>query len=104
MAELVYALVLGTSTARFKVQSLLAHQNMKIKIKSKRSKVVLSVLVDKKFIEKKIYDKLNELKEKVQLKGFRPGKVPPKVIKDQFGKAIYGEVIDGILKIFHKGN
>ncbi len=72
---------------------------MKIKIKSKKGlKVVLSVLVDKKFIEKKIYDKLNELKEKVQLKGFRPGKVPPKVIKDQFGKAIYGEVIDGILK------
>ena len=43
-------------------------------------------------------EKLNELKTKVNLKGFRPGKVPPKVIKDQFGKAIYGEVVDTILK------
>ena len=33
-------------------------------------------------------DKLIELKDKVQLKGFRPGKVPPQVIKNQFGKAI----------------
>ncbi len=72
---------------------------MKVQIKSKKGlKVVLSVLVDKKSIEKKIDIKLNEVKDKVQLKGFRPGKVPPKVIKDQFGKAIYGEVIDGILK------
>ena len=43
-------------------------------------------------------DKLIELKDKVQLKGFRPGKVPPQVIKNQFGKAIYGEVIDVLLK------
>ena len=44
-------------------------------------------------------DKLIELKDKVQLKGFRPGKkVPPQVIKNQFGKAIYGEVIDTLLK------
>ena len=43
-------------------------------------------------------EKLNELQNKIHLKGFRPGKVPPKVIKNQFGKAIYGEVIDGILK------
>ena len=34
----------------------------------------------------------------MSLKGFRPGKVPPAVIKSQFGKAIYGEVIDKILK------
>ena len=40
-------------------------------------------------------DKLIELKDKVQLKGFRPGKVPPQVIKNQL-KAIYGEVIDGL--------
>ena len=32
------------------------------------------------------------------LKGFRPGKVPPKVIKSQFGKSIYGEVVDKILR------
>ncbi len=72
---------------------------MKVKVTSKKGlKANLSVLVDKKIIQKKLDEKLDELKDKVQLKGFRPGKVPPKVIKEQFGKAIYGEVIDGILK------
>ncbi len=72
---------------------------MKVKINSKKGlKISLSVLVDKKTIQKKLDEKLLELQSKVQLKGFRPGKVPPNVIKNQFGKAIYGEVIDGILK------
>ena len=72
---------------------------MKVKITSKKGlKVNLSVLVDKKTIQNKLSQKLDELKDKVQLKGFRPGKVPKEVIKSQFGKAIYGEVLDGILK------
>tara|TARA_B100000579_G_scaffold426385_1_gene433518 strand:+ start:7926 stop:9287 length:1362 start_codon:yes stop_codon:yes gene_type:complete len=72
---------------------------MKVKINSKKGlKTSFSVLVDKGTIQKKMDEKLNELQGKVQLKGFRPGKVPAKVIKSQFGKAIYGEVIDGILK------
>ncbi len=72
---------------------------MKVKVNSKKAfKTVLSVLVDKKTIQKKLDDKLAELQNKVQLKGFRPGKVPVNIIKNQFGKAVYGEVIDGILK------
>jgi len=72
---------------------------MKVKVTSKKGlKASLSVIVDKGIIQKKLDEKLNELQTKVQLKGFRPGKVPQKVIKDQFGKVIYGEVIDGILK------
>jgi len=72
---------------------------MRVKVTSKKGlKASLSVIVDKATIQKKFDEKLNELQTKVQLKGFRPGKVPQKVIKDQFGKAIYGEVIDGILK------
>ncbi len=72
---------------------------MKVKINSKKGlKTSLSVLVDKKTIQQKMDEKLIELQNKVQLKGFRPGKVPPKIIQKQFGKAIYGEVIDGILK------
>jgi trigger factor len=43
-------------------------------------------------------DKLNELQKEVALKGFRPGKVPSAVIKSQFGKSIYGEVVDKILR------
>ena len=72
---------------------------MKVRVNSRKGlKASLSVLVDKKTIQKKLDEKLLELKKKVHLKGFRPGKVPPNVIKNQFGKAIYGEVIDGILK------
>ena len=72
---------------------------MKIKITSKKGlKTNLSIFVDKETIQKKLDEKLLELQGKVNLKGFRPGKVPPTVIKNQFGKAIYGEVIDNLLK------
>ena len=72
---------------------------MKVKINSKKGlKTSLSVLVDKKTIEKKLEGKLSELQSKADLKGFRPGKVPLAVIKDRFGKALYGEVVDNVLK------
>ncbi len=72
---------------------------MKVEIKSKNGlRTVLSVIVDKKSIQLKIEKKLGELQKEVTLKGFRPGKVPPAVIKSQFGKSIYGEVVDKILR------
>ena len=72
---------------------------MKIEIKSKKGlRTILSVIVDKKSIQKKMDEKLVELQKEVSLKGFRPGKVPSAVIKSQFGKSIYGEVVDKILR------
>ena len=72
---------------------------MKVEIKSKKGlRTILSVIVDKKNIQLKMDEKLIELKKEVTLKGFRPGKVPPNVIKSQFGKSIYGEVVDKILR------
>jgi trigger factor len=72
---------------------------MKIEVKSKKGlRTILSVVIDKKSIQLKMDEKLNELKKEVTLKGFRPGKVPPNVIKSQFGKSIYGEVVDKILR------
>ncbi|MDC0903629.1 trigger factor [Pelagibacteraceae bacterium] len=72
---------------------------MKIEVQSKKGlRTILSIIVDKKIIQKKMDEKLNELQKEVSLKGFRPGKVPPAVIKSQFGKSIYGEVIDKILR------
>ena len=58
----------------------------------------LSVIVDKKTIQLKMNERLLELQKEVALKGFRPGKVPPSVIKSQFGKSVYGEVIDKVLR------
>ena len=43
-------------------------------------------------------ERLKELQKEVALKGFRPGKVPTEVIKSQFGKSVYGEVVDKILR------
>ena len=72
---------------------------MKVTIDSKKGlKTNLKVFVDKKTIEEKIGVRLTELSKTVNLKGFRPGKVPPDVLKRQFGKAVYGEVLEKILK------
>ena len=72
---------------------------MKVEVKSKKGlRTVLSVMVDKKNIQTKMDERLMELQKEVALKGFRPGKVPPEVIKSQFGKSIYGEVVDKILR------
>ena len=72
---------------------------MKVEVKSKKGlRTILSVIVDKKNIKIKMDERLKELQKEVALKGFRPGKVPPEVIKSQFGKSIYGEVVDKILR------
>ena len=72
---------------------------MKVEVKSKKGlRTILSIIVDKKNIQLKMDEKLNQLQKEVALKGFRPGKVPSAVIKSQFGKSIYGEVIDKILR------
>ncbi len=72
---------------------------MKIEVQSKKGlRTILSVIIDKKTIQNKMDERLNELQKEVSLKGFRSGKVPPSVIKNQFGKSIYGEVVDKILR------
>ena len=57
----------------------------------------LTVVVTKKEIQEKIDARLDEVKDQVNLKGFRPGKAPKELLKKQFGKALYGEVIEKTL-------
>ena len=72
---------------------------MKVTVETKKGlEKNLKVFVDKNTINKELDVKYDQLKNDVVLKGFRPGKVPKELIKRQFGKAIYGEVIDKILK------
>ena len=72
---------------------------MKVTIDSKKGlKTDLKVVIDKKTINEQIIGRFEELKKTINLKGFRPGKVPVEIIKRQFGKAVYSEVIDKILK------
>ena len=72
---------------------------MKVTVDSKKGlKTNLKVFVDKKTIDDKIGARLIELSKTVNLKGFRPGKVPVDILKKQFGKAVYGEILEKVLK------
>ena len=72
---------------------------MKVTVENKKNlEKNLKVLIDKTTINKELEQKYEQIKKDVVLKGFRPGKVPTDIIKKQFGKAVYGEVIDKILK------
>ena len=72
---------------------------MKVTVENKKGlNKDLKVFVDKKTIESYMNEKYKEVQKQVVLKGFRPGKAPKDLLKRQFGKSIYGEVLDKILK------
>ena len=72
---------------------------MKVTVESNKGlSSELKVIVEKKEIEKKIETRLNELKDTINLKGFRPGKAPLELLKKQFGSAVYGEVLEKTLQ------
>ena len=72
---------------------------MKVTIeKTKGLNKDIKVFIDKETMNSHMNEKYEEIKGTVNLKGFRPGKVPKEVLKRQFGKAIFGEVLDKVLK------
>ena len=58
----------------------------------------IKVFIDTKTMNAHMEKKYEEIKKTVNLKGFRPGKVPKEILKRQFGQAIFGEVLDKVLK------
>jgi trigger factor len=46
----------------------------------------------------KLSAKINEIQPQVQLKGFRPGKVPTAHIRKMFGKSLMGEIVQSTLE------
>ena len=58
----------------------------------------IKVFIDKKTMTAYMDEKYEEIKKTVNLKGFRPGKVPKEILKRQFGQAIFSEVLDKVLK------
>ena len=85
---------------KVRVLSRLPFKIMKVTVENKKGlNKDLKVLIDKKTIETYVEEKYNEIKKTVAIKGFRPGKVPKEVLKRQFGKSIYGEVLD--LSLIH---
>lgn len=53
-----------------------------------------AILVPRADLDAKVDGKLSEIKDKVQLKGFRPGKVPMAHMKKTYGKSVMGEIVD----------
>ena len=72
---------------------------MKVTVENKKGlNKDVKVFIDKETMNSYMDEKYEEIKSTVNLKGFRPGKVPKEVLKRQFGKAIFSEVLDKVLK------
>ena len=72
---------------------------MKVTLENKKGlNKDLKIFIDKKTMNTYLDEKYEEIKGTVNLKGFRPGKVPVEVLKRQFGKAVFNEVLDKVLK------
>ena len=72
---------------------------MKVTIQNKKGlNKDVKIFIDKKTMNNYMDEKFEEIKNNVNLKGFRPGKVPREILKRQFGKAVFSEVLDKVLK------
>jgi len=72
---------------------------MKVTVENKKGlNKDVKVFIDKKTMSFYMDEKYEEIKTSVNLKGFRPGKVPREILKRQFGKAVFNEVLDKVLK------
>ncbi|MDB9930442.1 trigger factor [Candidatus Pelagibacter sp.] len=72
---------------------------MKVTVENKKGlNKDIKVFIDKKTMNSYMDEKYEEIKKTVNLKGFRPGKVPKEILKRQFGQAIFSEVLDKVLK------
>src|SRR5690348_3628733 len=52
------------------------------------------VVIASNDIEEKVQSRLNEIGRSVRLPGFRPGKVPMTVLRQRYGSAVRGEVLE----------
>ncbi len=72
---------------------------MKVTVENKKGlNKDLKVFIDKKTMNSYVEEKYEEIKGTINLKGFRPGKVPKEILRRQFGKAVFSEVLDKVLK------
>ena len=52
------------------------------------------VIISASEIDKRVNERLKEIAPTLQLPGFRPGKVPPALVKKRFGPSLLGEVLE----------
>lgn len=58
----------------------------------------MEVQVPAERVEKAVDERLQKLSRTVRLKGFRPGKVPVKVVRQQFGQQVRQEVLGDVMQ------
>lgn len=58
----------------------------------------MEVQVPAERVEKAVDDRLAQMSRTVRLKGFRPGKVPVKVVRQQFGEQVRQEVLGDVMQ------
>ncbi len=72
---------------------------MQIKIEDKSSvKKVLSFEIPKEAVTKELDKAYNELKKKADVKGFRKGKIPRKVLENRFSKDVHADVAPRLIQ------
>ena len=49
-------------------------------------------------MDNQVGGRLREIARTVRIKGFRPGKVPTKVVEQRFGGQVRAEILDGLLR------
>src|SRR5262245_40986408 len=49
-------------------------------------------------LEARVVGRLSELKDRVQLRGFRPGKVPVTHLRKVYGKAVMAETVEAVIR------
>ena len=58
----------------------------------------MEVQVPAERVEKAVDERLQRMSRTVRLKGFRPGKVPVKVVRQQFGQQVRQEVLGDVMQ------
>ena len=72
---------------------------MKVTIENQKGLLKdLRVFIDKETINSYMDEKYEEIKENVNLKGFRKGKVPKKILKNLYGESIFNEILNKVVK------
>ena len=56
-----------------------------------------NVVIPATSIEARVVSRLNEVGQQVRLPGFRPGKVPMKLLKTRFGDSVRGEILENTI-------
>jgi trigger factor len=57
----------------------------------------LKVTVPASELDTRLADRLDQLKDRIRLKGFRPGKVPVTHLRKVYGKAAMAEIVEGLV-------